>query len=348
MRTSRNLIHGLLAFCALLVVSSAAFAADPGLPYPANSEVSDQKAGSVLFYNTYTSSASAPAQENTRVNITNTSSQFSVALHVFFVEGTSCGVADTFICLTRNQTASFTTSDADPGTRGYIVAVAVNFRGLPINFNFLIGDEYVKYASGHAANLGAEAIAAVGGEDDGAAGSAGSPISGGAQDEPAVSVAFDGTPGHYNRLPRVLADDSIPSRLDGNDTKLIVNRVGGGNLVTGAATLGTLFAVIYDDAENTFSTSFTGQCHLELSLGANNLPRVIGGWNALIPAGHTGWMKFWSTSDIAILGSAINFNAGAGGFNGGHNLHKLTLTATGTLVIPVFPASCEDVQLTVN
>ncbi len=118
--------------------------------------------------------------------------------------------------------------------------------------------------------------------------------------------------------------------------------------MTGAATLGTLFAVIYDDAENTFSTSFTGQCHLELSLGANNLPRVIGGWNALIPAGHTGWMKFWSTSDIAILGSAINFNHDAAGFNGGHNLHKLTLTATGTLVIPIFPASCEDVQLTVN
>ncbi len=65
MRTSRSLIHGLLAVCALLVISTAAFAADPGLVYPAASEVSDQKAGSVLFYNTYTSSASAPAQENT-------------------------------------------------------------------------------------------------------------------------------------------------------------------------------------------------------------------------------------------------------------------------------------------
>jgi hypothetical protein len=340
MRTSRCLIHGLLAFCALLMVSSAAFAADPGQPYPADSEVSDQKAGSVLFYNTYTSTASAPAQENTRINITNTSSQFSVAVHLFFVEGTSCGIADSFVCFTRNQTASFSTSDVDPGTRGYIVAVAVNLRGQPINFNFLIGDEYVKYATGHNANLGAEAVAAAEGEDDAEVASAGSPISGGAQDEPAVTVPFDGLPGHYNRLPRVLADDSIPSRLDGNDTKLIVNRVGGGNLVTGAATLGTLFAVVYDDAENTFSTSFSGNCHLELSLGANNLPRVVGGWNALIPAGHTGWMKFWSTSNIAILGSAINFNAAASGFNGGHNLHKLTLTDAATLVIPVFPASC--------
>jgi len=347
MRTSRNLIHGLLAFCALLVASSGAFAADPGLEYPATSEVSDQKAGSVLFYNTYTSTASAPAQENTRINITNTNSIFGVSVHLFFVEGASCGVADTFICLTRNQTASFTTSDADPGTRGYIVVVAVDFRGRPINFNFLIGDEYVKYASGHAANLAAEAVAAVAGED-GETDSASLIKPGGvAQDEVFINVPFDGGPGHYNRLPRVLADDSIPSRLDGNDTKLIVNRVGGGNLVTGAATLGTLFAVIYDDAENTFSTSFTGQCHLELSLGANNLPRVIGGWNALIPAGHTGWMKFWSTSDIAILGSAINFNAAAGAFNGGHNLHKLTLTTSASLFIPIFPSGCErqlDVQ----
>jgi hypothetical protein len=139
----------------------------------------------------------------------------------------------------------------------------------------------------------------------------------------------------------VLADDSIPSRLDGNDTKLIVNRVGG-SLLSGAGILGSLFAVIYDDAENTFSTSLTGFCHLEVSLGANNLPRVVGGWNALIPAGHTGWLKLWSTNDIAILGAAINFNASASGFNGGHNLHKLTLSMSTVDVyaVPVFPPSC--------
>jgi hypothetical protein len=332
MRTSRNLLSILLAGCAMLLLSSAVLAADPGLPYPATSEVSDQKAGSILFYNTYTSSASAPAQENTRINITNTSTTFPAFVHLYFVEGTSCAVADTFICFTTNQTASFTTADADPGTRGYIIVVAVDpFFGCPANFNFLIGDEYVKYASGHAANLGAEAIAAVGAGADSAVQCDGT--------SQFAALVFNGTPGNYNQIPRVLADDSIPSRLDGNDTKLIVNRVGG-NLLTGAATLSTLFAVIYDDAENTFSTTFSGQCHLELSLGANNLPRVIGGWNALIPAGHTGWMKFWSTSDIGILGAAINFNAGTSGFNGGHNLHKLTLSTTNNYVVPVFPPAC--------
>jgi hypothetical protein len=338
MQTSRLLLGGFLAVSTLLLASSAAFAADPGAPYPITSEVSDQKAGSLLFYNTYTSSASAPAQENTRINITNTSSTSPAFVHIFFVEGITCSIADTFICFTQNQTASFTTSDADPGTRGYIVVLAVNFRtGLPEQFNDLIGDEYVKYASGHSANLGAEAFAKLTDENV---------ISG---DGTLAALFFDGLlkDGSYNRVPRVLADDSIPSRIDSNDTKLIVNRVGG-NLVTGAASLGTLFAVVYDDAENTFSTSFSGNCHLELSLGANNLPRVVGGWNALIPAGHTGWIKFWSVGDIGILGAAINFNANAaagnpnhpGDFSGGHNLHKLTLSAAATYVVPIFPPSC--------
>jgi hypothetical protein len=331
MRTSRLLAHGLVTLAALVVVSTVALAADPGLVYPPTSEVSDQKAGSILIYNTYTSSASAPAQENTRINLTNTSSTSAAFVHIFFVEGQSCSVADSFICLTANQTASLTTSDADPGTRGYIVAIAVDgVIGCPFSFNFLIGDEYVKYASGHAANLGAEAIAAlyagVMPECDG--------------NSVAATILFNGVQGlGYNRLPRVLADDSIPSRLDGNDTKIIVNRIAG-NLATGAASLGTLFAVIYDDAENTFSTTFSGNCHLEFSIGAGNLPRVVGGWNALLPAGHTAWMKFWSTADIGILGAAINFNAGTSGFNGGHNLHKLTLSATNNYVMPVFPPAC--------
>jgi len=333
MRTSRRLIYGFLAMCTLMVISQTVLAADPGLPYPVNSEVSDQKAGSILFYNTYTSSASAPSQENTRINITNTSTTDGALVHLFFVEGTTCSIADTFICFTQNQTASFTTADADPGTRGYILVIAVDLDGIPVQFNFLVGDEYVKYSSGHAANLGAEALAKITRDR------AGSP------DDDLTEIIFNGQlrPESYNRVALVLADDSIPSRLDGNDTKLIVNRVGG-SLVTSASTLGTLFAVVYDDAENTFSTSFSGPCHLELSLGANNLPRVVGGWNALIPAGHTGWMKFWKAGSDpfgnGILGAAINFNHAAAGFNGGHNLHKLTLTEAAGYIVPVFPPSC--------
>ena len=60
-----------------------------------------------------------------------------VNVHLFFVDGTSCGVADAFVCLTANQTATFLMSDIDPGTTGFIVAVAVDQQGCPVNFNQL-------------------------------------------------------------------------------------------------------------------------------------------------------------------------------------------------------------------
>src|SRR5262245_54495423 len=161
MKTSLRYTHALMALFALLVVSTAAFAADPGAPFPATSEASDQKAGSLLFYNIYTSSATNSNTSNTQINITNSSDQIPAFVHLFFVDGSNCSVADSFICLTANQTATFLAADVDPGISGYIVAVASDFFGNPARHNFLIGDEYVKFATGHSANLGAIAFAKI-------------------------------------------------------------------------------------------------------------------------------------------------------------------------------------------
>jgi uncharacterized repeat protein (TIGR01451 family) len=114
----------------------------PGAVFPSTGEVSDQKAGSVLVYNLYSSSIAAPNQQNTRVSITNTNPSLPIAVHLFFVDGATCSIADSLVCLTPNQTASFLASDIDPGTTGYIVAVASDLvTGCPVNFNFLIGDD---------------------------------------------------------------------------------------------------------------------------------------------------------------------------------------------------------------
>src|SRR5262249_39674655 len=150
--------------------------------------------------------------------------------------------------------------DLDPGTTGYIVAVATNpVTGCPVSFNFLVGDEYVKLASGHAANLGAEAFSAIAG---------GLPSCD--ANSTTAQLNFDGI--SYNRAPRVLADDNIPSRADGNDTLLVLNRIGG-NLATGAATPGTIFGILYDDTENALSFSVNGSCQLRSSL-SNAFPRT--------------------------------------------------------------------------
>jgi streptogramin lyase len=301
----------------------------PGnLPLAASS-VSAQKAGSVLVYNLYDSSAANANVQNTRLNITNTHSTLGTAVHLFFIDGSSCTVADSYICLTPNQTASFLASDVDPDTKGYVVAVATDFSGCPRDFNYLIGDEYVKLSSGHAANLGAEAFAALAG---------GLPFCD-ANSTTAV-LNFDGV--SYNMAPRTLALDNVASRADGNDTLLVLNRFGG-NLATGAATLGAIFGLLYDDAEQGLSFSVNGGCQLRGSLSGNFF-RTTPRFETFIPAGRSGWLKFYSQNDIGILGAAINFNGNVGtqsnAFNQGHNLHKLSLTPAVVLTIPVFPPSC--------
>jgi hypothetical protein len=303
-------------------------AVGPGLPPQVISPPSDQKAGSVLFYNLFTSSATSPATQNTRINVTNTHPVSPAFVHLFFVDGSTCSIADSFICLTRNETVSFLTSNLDPGTTGYIVAVAVDRQGCPVDFNYLIGDEYVKLASGHASNLGAESISALAG---------GLPFC----NSFTAVLPFDGI--SYNLTPRVLAVDNIMDRASGNDTLLVVNRVGG-SLATGTGSLGSVFGLLFNDAEQSQSFSFsTGNCQVVSSL-SNTFPRTTPRFETVIPAGRSGWMKLWGAEDIGIFGAAINFNpnaeTSAGAFSQGHNLHKLRLTTGASVTIPVFPPSC--------
>ena len=336
MRTSRKLTSVLLSLFALAMMSAAALAADPGIAYPTTSEVSDQKAGSLLVYNYYTSSLANSNTNNTRINLTNTSSTSPVAVHLFFLATAgSCSIADVFICLTQNQTISFLASDTDPDSVGFIVAVAVGPDGCPIIHNFLIGDEYIKagVAGTRSANLGAEAFAAIGPAAPGGA-------CDGTTDTAVLS--FNGLAGGYNRVPRVLALSSMGSVTDGNDIFLIVNRIGG-NLLSGSSTLGTLFGIAYDDQEQPYSFSFpSGSCQLSGVIGAAGFPRTAPPIRTIIPAGRSGWLKFYNNgADIGILGAVITTNAGAASqanaFSGGHNLHKLTLSGTASYTIPVFP-----------
>ncbi len=333
MRTSRRLTKALLALCALVVMGTTAMAADPGLTFPTASEVSDQKAGSVLIYNYYTSAPASPNLTNTRFNLTNTSVTSAAFVHLFFVEGSTCSVSDRYVCLTANQTLTFLASEQDPGTTGYLVAVASDgVFGCPIAHNFLIGDEYVKLETGHQANLGAEAFAA---QYDGIlAGCDGNSVT--------ANVVFNGVAGGYNRAPRVLAVSNIGSILDSNNTRLVVNRIGG-SLVSGASSVGSVFGILYDDQEQSHSWNASWGCQRVVQL-TNDFPKTSPRFDVVIPAGQTGWMKFWATSDNGILGAVINRNPNAGtasgAFNGGHNLHKLTLSGTNTYTIPVFPPSC--------
>lgn len=334
MQSSRRIAQALFAICALVVMSLTAFAADPGLTFPTASEVSDQKAGSVLIYNYYTSAPASPNLTNTRFNITNTSTTSAAFVHLFFVEGSSCSVSDRYVCLTANQTLTFLASEQDPGTTGYLVALATDgVVGCPVSFNFLIGDEYVKTESGHQANLGAEALAAL--YEGVLPGCDGNSVT--------TVIRFNGVAGAgYNMLGFVLAVSNIGSILDGNNTRLVVNRIGG-SLVSGASSIGSVFGILYDDQEQSHSWTAVWGCQRVIQLN-NDFPKTAPRFDQVIPAGQSGWMKFWSTAGVGILGAVINRNPNAGtasgAFNGGHNLHKLTLSAIDAYIVPVFPPSC--------
>lgn len=292
-----------------------------GTPLPPSPVSNDQKAGSVLAFPIFTSNAVSHQSQNTRFAITNIEPARQAFVHLFFIND-ACSVADSFVCLTAQQTTTFLASDFDPGTTGYLIAVATDNAGCPINFNFLIGDEYVKFQSGHAANLGAQAFAAL---------QSAQPCSPGAN---SATINFDGV--SYSMAPRVVAVSSIPSRTDGNDTRLIVNRLGG-DFRTGASFLGTLSGLVYDDAENSMSYTITGGCQLLTSAGCCR-------FDSFVTAGRTGWQKLYGQSEIALFGASINFNANSKiavkAFNQGHNLHTLSLTNAASITIPVFPPSC--------
>jgi len=368
MRTSRKLTHYLMAVFAVAMMSMAALAADPGMALPASSEASDQKAGSLLVYTLYQSDASNVAARDTKINITNTNDSNPIIVHFFFV-ARDCSVADFKTELTANQTYSFLTSDFDPGTDGYILAVAENYLGIPIRFNYLIGDLFTKNvlsaSNSYQANLGAIAFAAMwndaadprttnvtnGQRQSGSQIPTRTVVSGSSSltrteasyaNAVTLFASLDGV--DYNRVPVTLALSNIPSRAS-NDRTILVLLSPRGNLLTGMSTPGTAFGLLFDDAEQSQSFQLgLSSCINTITLDNNN-PRTVPRFESVIPAGRTGWMKVYNTSQLGMLGSMIVYDQQARvDFEGGHNLHHLTLmqdgdsrTLSNSLTFPIFP-----------
>ncbi len=320
----------------------------PGACVPSNSPPSTQKPGAILFGGAFASGATGgPGGDpgnNTAISLTNTHPSLGVVVHLFFVDGATCSLADAFVCLTPLQTSRFLMSDMDPGVVGYMMAMAVDGppgtagghnTGCPISFNYLIGSAKIKMTNSpmREADLASESCAS----------EFGSPLPGCDTNKAYAEIPFDGSPQGFNKLPRVLAASSIASRADGNDTLLMLARIDG-NWGTGLKPLGNVFGILYDDAEKAHSFSFNvGGCLLRTTL-SNTFPRTTPRFEQAIPAGRTGWMKLWSEENVAILGAIINRNdntaSSPNAFAGGHTLHVLRLNERVVITVPVFPPSC--------
>lgn len=321
-----SLLRLSLRLSLLVGLTSVAWAADPGVARSAQ-QLGETNPGSVLIYNYYTSSAISP-NHDTVIYLTNTNSSQSVFVHLFFISGADCEMAEFYLCLTPNQTGRFQTSAMDPGTSGYILAVATDANGCPIKFNHLLGSAYVKTASGHQAKLPALAVAAI-------------QLNRCLKLLSEATLQFDGLA--YGRLPRTLALDQIASVMDGNNTFLVINSLGG-NLVTNSIPSLDLLGLLYNDAKSVVSFRLpAGGCQLSGNL-SDNFPQIPLGFSNFIPAGHSGWLRLYHfTAPLAISGAAINSTTSVwvlNGANGGANLNPLSYNETTTITIPVQPPTC--------
>lgn len=305
----RRLITCVLAVGALTLLSASAFA--QGYPV-GNSHLSDIKPGSVLFFNRYTSNPNNPQLGDTQINITNVSQNQAIDIHLFFVDGATCSIADAFVSLTPNQTAALLMSDVDPGVQGYLVAVAVN--GGPTQFNHLIGNAYIRESDGRTAILQAISIAKR------------SPGTVAPNGDGTASLVFNDA--EYERLPNQLAVSSFNSQTQDSTNLAIYSP--SSNLMLGNVETVSVFALLYNDAEVAISSSFTVRCYRYESL-LSLFNRGVG-INRHVPAGRTGWIRL-SSAARPLLGSVITRGPV---FQGGYNLHALSLLSSHTILVPSF------------
>jgi hypothetical protein len=244
-------------------------------------------------------------------------------VHLFLIDGTSCQQIDSFICLTPNATFSFLASDYDPGMTGYVIAIAVNAQGIPIQNNVLIGNAFVNTPD-FADNYGAEGFwansAAVATVDATTA---------------TATLYFDGV--GYDSVPRQFVVE-LQSPVDVVGQQLVTAGLSGDLTVSemsGAAQAGT--AQVFNESETPFGSFnkwLNGTCQ-SIGVISTTSPRVPGGLAGIIPTGESGLLRINVGAAVGLLMTPRTATWG-----GIRTLHK-TATVASTITIPIFvPPTC--------
>jgi hypothetical protein len=281
-----------------------------------------QKLGSVLIYPFYTSSVNS-ARQNARFTLTNTDPLRETSVHLFFVDGSDCSVADRFVTLTANQTTSFLASDLDPMISGYMIAVAVNENGCPRFFNHLIGEVLVKTETGTRGQP---------------AGDRGQRPCWRRQSADVQYVERHGrAAARRHLLQRAAADPRAEQSgiTGGREQRDAGDQPDwgkpGGN--RGRAPRAASFGMLYDDVERGASFTMSGSsCQLRSdALGQCAAHGAAGGYAD--SGGRIGLDEDLKRRRRGIVGAYFNQNPV--GFTQGHVLHGLTTTRSVVITIPV-------------
>ncbi|MFM8393888.1 MAG: hypothetical protein ACKOB4_08195 [Acidobacteriota bacterium] len=274
---------------------------------------SDIKPGSVLFFNRFTSNPVNQMLGDTQINLTNLNQSKAIDLHFYLIDGSSCSVADFGSSLNASQTISFLMSDFDPGIFGYMIVVAED-AGLPTQHNWLTGIAQVREFDGRQGILSAISLGKL------TAGPIAPDLDG------QYRLKFNGA--IYEKLPQVLAVPSFDSQV--TTTSFLYIYSPSPNIYTGDTNTVTLSTLLYNDASQSLSGSFSLTCYRQDSF--MTIFNRGGGINNRVPAGRTGWIRMASSS-APILGSVISRNSV---FQGGYNLPAVSLYGSFEILVPNF------------
>ena len=222
-----------------------------------NPAVSAQKPGSLLVFPYYTSKAAL--KTDTRFTLSNVGAQ-QAFVHLFFIDGASCQPADQFLCLTPNASFAGKVSETDPEATGWILAVAVNAQGRPIQYNGLIGNAFVNEGE-YVGNYGAEAFLAR------------SPLVAALQGDTAL-LFLDGV--GYDAVPNQFAME-VQSPLDAPNQRVVTVGLRGdlnASTMTGAGQVGSGIVINGNEKPmGSFTGWLSGSCQA-IALLTNTSPRV--------------------------------------------------------------------------
>ncbi len=287
----------------------------------------DQKPGSILFFNRYSSSASNPLIEDTKLSIANTSPTSNVFIRMFLVDSATCQVTNLSFCLASQQSFTVLMSDLDPGVKGYAMVVAVNANGEPVQFNWLVGTSVVRQP---AANIGGpfstvlSAYAVAKRKNDVVANNNG-----------LAEMIFDDD--QYDRLPGEIAFDSVPSQANAiNSTTLALYRPLG-DLTGGVSSIGVQLTGWGVDGQNQVTSSAASlslTCYRDFSVaGLRLMPIPI---SQFLPAGTSAWFVAAPNDLLPLMGAQLN----SGEYNSGSNARSLNFSAEYRIKVPVIPVMC--------
>lgn len=286
---------------------------------------SDQKPGSVLFYQRYLSAIGTSNGNNTTISITNTSPTTSGRVRMFFISAADCTSVEQALCLAAQQTATILMSDFDPGTTGYCVAVACDAAGNPTQFNWLIGNAQLRQTSAlngqfYDTTLSALAVAK---KTEGALPATNN----------VAEMAFNDT--IYDSLPTQLAADNIPSQgtNSGNANATFLSLYRPVSNLAGVGTSASVaFTINNSTGQSTTSTQSIG-CYTDLRLTSLRLNPTLA---TILSVGKTGWVRISASDSGPLIGAQFN----TGQYTSGASLRAVTYSADYRISIPIKAPGC--------